>query len=206
MSEIRYGWTILRLKTAPGRVVRDVTFRRIATDGLQTVHTEGTITVPMPEEDRFVPYEDLTEERVAAWVAGFVDAERLDADLVARLTPAPDSLVEDGLPWVAPPPPPEPQPPAPPDSITPRQMILALLHSDIITEDEALAAARTGAVPAAIEAMFAGLSRQDAVAARVTWAKMSIVERTHPLVQQLGGLLKKSEAEMDAFFRLAGGL
>lgn len=213
MGALTYRWEILGLKTVAqaagmSRVVRDVTFRRTASDGGREVSTRGTITVPPPEDDAFVPYEDLTEEQVADWVAAFVDADRLDADLAAQFVPAPDSrLIVEDLPWAAPPPPPpDPLPPAPPDVITPRQMILALLKIGLISADEALAAAQTGAVPAAIEAMFASLPSDDAIAARITWAKMTTVERTHPLVQQLGALLEKSQAEMDAFFFTAGGL
>jgi len=105
-----------------------------------------------------------------------------------------------------PPPEPEPRPPAAVARITPRQLLLALADIGVISEEEALAAAKVGAVPAAIDAIFAGLPRRQAFAARVTWASMSSVERADPLVPLLGASQGMGAAELDAFFAMPATL
>ncbi|BAQ16094.1 hypothetical protein [Methyloceanibacter caenitepidi] len=88
-----------------------------------------------------------------------------------------------------------------PVSITPRQMLLGLMGNGMITEQEALDAAKTGAVPASVQQIFDALpTSAERVAAEITWAKMSVVERDHPLVLALLLAAEKTEAEGDAFF------
>jgi hypothetical protein len=93
-------------------------------------------------------------------------------------------------------------PPAPPPrlTITPRQLLIGLQRAGMITDEEALAAAATGAVPASIETLFAALSEQDALEARITWARMTVVERGHPLVDEMLVAAGKTAEEADEFF------
>lgn len=97
-----------------------------------------------------------------------------------------------------------PEPYAPPaplmPTITRRQMLLALAAAGLITGAEALAAATTGAVPASIDAVFAGLPDADALAARITWATMSIAERAHPLIAALIAASLATAEQVDALF------
>lgn len=100
-----------------------------------------------------------------------------------------------------------PTPPQPvPASITRRQLILALTTMELITGEEALAAARSGEVPAAVQAAFDNLAPADKLAAEITWATMSVAERDHPLVALLAVANSMSETDVDDFFRLAAGL
>lgn len=94
---------------------------------------------------------------------------------------------------------PPPAPPPVPD-ITRRQLLLALVAAGLITGEEALAAATTGAVPAAIDAVFAALPEADALAARITWATMSVVERAHPLIAALIAAEVATPEQVDALF------
>lgn len=88
-----------------------------------------------------------------------------------------------------------------PVSITPRQMLLGLMSYKLITEEEALGAAKTGAVPASVQVIFDNLpTSAEKVAAEITWAKMSIVERGHELVGALAVANDMSEEDVDAFF------
>lgn len=95
---------------------------------------------------------------------------------------------------------PPPTPPVVPRVISRRQLLLQLAAAGLITAEEALAAATTGAVPATIDAVFAQLPPQDALGARITWATMSTVERSHDLVAALVAASVATEAEVDALF------
>lgn len=101
--------------------------------------------------------------------------------------------------------------PAPPTvlpvpDITRRQLLLILPKVGVITAQEALAAAQTGAVPATIQSYFALLSDDDRLAAEITWATMSICERQNPLVLGLAAQLNLTDEQVDDFFRQASML
>ncbi|TPE47219.1 hypothetical protein FJM51_20405 [Amaricoccus solimangrovi] len=84
--------------------------------------------------------------------------------------------------------------------LTPPQLFIGLARAGVVTADEAVAAACSGAIPAAIEAVIARLPDEAQVAARITWARMSVIERADPLVDLLAAAAGKSPAEIDAFF------
>jgi hypothetical protein len=90
--------------------------------------------------------------------------------------------------------------------LTNRQLFIALALDHFITEAEALAAARMGTVPAAIEAVFAELPNQDAFAARVTWATMREVARDHPLITIMIAANLATEEQVDAIFTLGASI
>jgi hypothetical protein len=107
--------------------------------------------------------------------------------------------------------PPEPavQPaaaPSVPVVISRRQLLIALVQAKLITEVEALAAAKTGEVPAAIDAVFAALPTDQALAARITWATMTVVERDHPLIQAVINANLATANQVDALFKAAAEL
>lgn len=98
-------------------------------------------------------------------------------------------------------------PPTPvPVEITARQFLIQLAISGIITSVEALAAAKSGEVPAAIDAIFDTLSYPDALGARITWARMTTVPRSDPLFAIAGPALGLSNEYLDDFFRAAGAI
>lgn len=131
-------------------------------------------------------------------------AERFHPDVVAVCVAVPAGLAVktgwlwDGEAFAAPPP--EPPVPVVPASITRRQLLLALAGAGLITAEEALAAATTGAVPAMIDAVFAGLPDAEALGARITWATMSVAERDHPLIGALIVAKLATAADVDALF------
>lgn len=104
------------------------------------------------------------------------------------------------------PPAPDPEPAPVPASITRRQLLLALNRMGLITGEEALAAAKTGAVPAAVRAVFDNMQPADKLAAEITWASMSVAERSNPLVAALAQANGMTDAEIDDFFRLAASI
>lgn len=86
-------------------------------------------------------------------------------------------------------------------SITRRQLLIGLKNAELISAQEAIAAATAGAVPKAIQAIFDALPTQAARDdATITWASMSVVERAHPLVAMVGQANDMSEWEIDEFF------
>jgi len=97
-------------------------------------------------------------------------------------------------------------PPPVPIAISRRQLLLALYGAKLITAEEALAAAKTGDVPAVIDAAFAQLPPDQALAARVTWASMTAVERNHPLIQAVIDAKIATAKQVDELFRAAATL
>lgn len=99
-------------------------------------------------------------------------------------------------------------PPAPPAPIilTNRQLFAALALTGFITEAEALAAGRAGAVPAAIDAVFESRPAQDAFLARLTWATMREVPRDHPLISAMIAANLATSEQVDGIFTLGASL
>ncbi len=100
-----------------------------------------------------------------------------------------------------------PPPAAPaPIILTNRQLFAALALTGFITEAEALAAGRTGAVPAAVDAVFGVLPEQDAFLARLTWATMREVTRDHPLITAMIAANLATAEQVDAIFTLGASI
>ncbi|MBR0653308.1 hypothetical protein GXW78_26885 [Roseomonas terrae] len=153
----------------------------------------------------------LVAELVEIEAEGPPLAELFHPDFVATMVALPEgSEVAEGWTWdgeaFAPPPPPEPVAPVVPATISRRQMLLALVAGEVITAAEAWEAATVGAVPAAIDAVFAALPDADALAARITFATMIEVERAHPLIGAMIAAELVTEAEADSLFVLAATL
>jgi hypothetical protein len=90
--------------------------------------------------------------------------------------------------------------------LTNRQLFIALALAGFISEAEALAAARMGTVPAAIEAVFTELPSQDAFAARVTWATMREIPRNHSLITAMIGAGLATGEDVDGIFTLGASI
>ena len=90
--------------------------------------------------------------------------------------------------------------------LSPSQLFIGLARTGFISAEEAVAAACSGAMPVAIAAMLAGLPEDDQTAARITWARMTSVERADPLVDLLAAASGQMPAEIDAFFEACSQL
>ena len=90
--------------------------------------------------------------------------------------------------------------------LTNRQLFAALAFAGFITEAEALAAGRTGAVPAAVDDVFAELPEQDAFLARLTWATMREVTRDHQLIGAMIAANLATAEQVDAIFTLGASI
>jgi len=98
-----------------------------------------------------------------------------------------------------------PEPP-PPIVLTNRQLFAALALTGFITWEEALAAGRTGAVPTAIDDVFAELPEQAANLARLTWATMREVSRDHALIGMMIAANLATAEQVDAIFALGASI
>jgi len=144
---------------------------------VQMVAEGGWVT--LPNGDRLSPAE-----------AGWSNADGL------RLLKAPELALDAS-------PPPAPTAEEKRASLAPlsrRQVFIGLHRRGLITGPEAIAAARTGEVPAVIEASFASLPEPDATDARITFAAFTEALRLDPTTLLLQAAGKLSDAELDAFF------
>lgn len=80
---------------------------------------------------------------------------------------------------------PEPSPPEPPAIISDRQFFQQLAVMGQITEDEALAAVMTGAIPAALEAFIGTLPPEQQFPARMLLSGATTFDRFHPMTALL---------------------
>ena len=90
--------------------------------------------------------------------------------------------------------------------LSPRQLFIGMAQAGFISPDEALAAACSGAIPAAVEQALGGLREAEQLAARITWARMTTIERLDPLVDLLAAATGRSPLEVDAFFEACSQL
>jgi hypothetical protein len=88
-----------------------------------------------------------------------------------------------------------------PQTVSRRQMLLGLALAGYITSDEAVAAASTGAVPAAVQSFFSTLPAEQQPAAKITWAAMSECQRDNALVTGLAAAHNLTPAQTDDLFR-----
>ncbi|GAB1364050.1 hypothetical protein MASR1M32_32860 [Rhodobacter sp.] len=108
----------------------------------------------------------------------------------------------DILPF-APEPEPDPEPEDPRAAIPPltrRQVFIALHRLGLITAAEAVAAAATGAVPAALEPVFATLPEPEQTDARVTFAAFQMAYRLDPMTAMIAAASGMTEEQIDAIW------
>jgi len=96
-----YNWTIANLEhnVADGGVIV-AHWRVSAEDGEYTASAYGTAGfTPDPDAAGFVPYADLTEADVLAWVWGSVDKDEMEANLAKQIEDQKAPATQSGLPW-----------------------------------------------------------------------------------------------------------
>ena len=108
--------------------------------------------------------------------------------------------------WLEAHPPPPPPPEPVPASVPLSDFLWAAWKAGVLSGEEAIAAARTGDIPASMEAaVLAGADAEDATEIRLMWAAMYEAERASPfwaLVEaKTGGAINGDV--LDAVFRMA---
>lgn len=96
--------------------------------------------------------------------------------------------------------------PVVPSSLTRAQLLLGLLSANLITADEAIAAAQTGAVPAFIVSHFEAMQDPDRTAAYVKWASSPAFHRADPLLLAMAQATGITSAQLDQYFIQAAAM
>lgn len=96
--------------------------------------------------------------------------------------------------------------PGPAVVISDRQFAQALALAHVITEDEALAWAARGDLPARLSTAIASLPAEQQFPARMLLSSATTYERDHPLVPALGAMLEYDAAALDALWVSAAAL
>lgn len=97
-------------------------------------------------------------------------------------------------------------PPAPLPDISDRQFFQQLAVQGVITQDEALAAVKTGSIPAALQGLINSLPADQQFGATMIVAGATTFQRNHPMTVAIGAAYGWNAAQIDAFFRLAAAL
>ena len=93
-----------------------------------------------------------------------------------------------------------------PAVVSDRQFFHACAHAGLITQDEALAAVRTGDLPAVLQDIVDLIPPPYDFDVRMSLQGESTFRRVHPFVEMISRSLGWSEAQVDDLFRLAGTL
>lgn len=98
------------------------------------------------------------------------------------------------------------QPPAMP-VISDRQFFQQAALMGIITQDEAIAAVKTGTIPVVLQTIIDGITDPiQKFGAIMLVSGATQFERGHPMVSQIGAALNMSEEQIDQFFLAAAQL
>ncbi|MFC7399604.1 hypothetical protein ACFQU1_20535 [Chelatococcus sp. GCM10030263] len=98
-------------------------------------------------------------------------------------------------------------PPAPVPDISDRQFFQQLAIDGTITQEEALAAVKTGAIPASLQTIVDGIQDPAArFAAEMLLSGATTFERSHPLTDAIGQATGRTPEQVDDFFRSAARL
>ncbi|WIY25110.1 hypothetical protein [Parasedimentitalea psychrophila] len=84
-------------------------------------------------------------------------------------------------------------------SVTRMEFCIALAATDLLTHDEAIAAAR-GDWPAPMAEFLTFLDSTQSLDAQVEWASAATIHRMHPFVLSLGSWLVLTDTAVDALF------
>ena len=99
---ITHTWSIAQLeRTLPEGGVITAHWRVTSVDGDHMASAYGTAGfTPDPTAPDFIPFDQLTEADVLAWVWGSVDKAETEARLAAQIDAEKNPTTAEGLPWV----------------------------------------------------------------------------------------------------------
>lgn len=115
---ITYTWAVTGMKVTrvadkPNYVVQTYwTKTGTDEDGNTGTFSGATPFAPNPEQQDFIPYDQLTQDIVIGWIQPIVVGsyeEHVDGVIAAQIADKRDPVVEEPLPWA----PPDPTPPTP---------------------------------------------------------------------------------------------
>jgi hypothetical protein len=99
---ISYNWQIVNMdrKITDGFVVT-VHYNVTATDGDYSANTYGTVGYTEEDGKSYIPYDQLTQDEVVAWVKDSLGQETVEASLATQIEALKHPVQESGLPWAA---------------------------------------------------------------------------------------------------------
>jgi hypothetical protein len=96
-------WKIVNLeRTLPDGIVTTAHWTASEVDGEYTGSTYGSVGITLNEENEIIPFDDLTEEEVVAWVQetlGEEQVEAIEASIAAQIELAKAPTSASGTPW-----------------------------------------------------------------------------------------------------------
>lgn len=99
-----------------------------------------------------------------------------------------------------------PPPPPVPQTISDRQFFQQLAVAGVITQAEALAAVKTGDIPAALDSIVQSLPPEDAFNAEMLLSGATIFDRSHPMTAALAVAMGWTTEQLDALWTAAAAL
>jgi hypothetical protein len=97
---MEYTWSVAQLdrNTSDG-FVNTVHWRVNATDGDKSASSYGTVGYTQEEGKTLVPYSNLTETAVLAWVQESLNKETVEASLAQQIELLKNPVTASGTPW-----------------------------------------------------------------------------------------------------------
>jgi hypothetical protein len=101
MSEITFNWQVQNMThtTDTGFVINVAWGCTASQDSASAFHGGKTVYENNPDQDGFIPYDQLTEEQVLGWVWADVDKAAIEADLTTKIEKQLNPTTTNGLPW-----------------------------------------------------------------------------------------------------------
>ena len=101
-TDVKWSIALTEYTNDANKGVVTAHWRATAQDGDYTASAYGTAGfTPDPTAAGFVPYADLTEADVLAWVYGSVDKDEMEANLAQQIEDQKAPATQSGLPWSA---------------------------------------------------------------------------------------------------------
>jgi len=96
-------WKIVNLeRTLPNDIVTTAHWTASEVDGGHTGSAYGSVGIPLNEENEIIPFEDLTEAEVIAWVKetlGEEQVETIESAIATQIAVAKSPASATGTPW-----------------------------------------------------------------------------------------------------------
>lgn len=100
---ITFNWTISQMNRATSDgFVFNVHYIISATDGAYSAYTYGTKSYTQELGATYVPYADLTQDMVVAWIQSSLDKDAVEASLQSQIDLQKNPVEQAGVPWIVP--------------------------------------------------------------------------------------------------------
>jgi hypothetical protein len=99
---IAYNWNIVQTDyKVSDKFIVTVHYNVTATDGDYSANTYGTVGYTEEAGKSYIPYDQLTQDEVVAWVKDSLGQETVESSLASQINALKNPVQESGLPWAA---------------------------------------------------------------------------------------------------------